>query len=162
MGSCIAVGFYRLIKVLEFETANPGQDFNDKEAEVFNPGEEPARASDVARPNVAIGRSEYIATAEGITRSEDIRDNAGQRPRAPARYDGKADSIEEEPEDSSYYEKQNINTRDHLRVSGDRFHAAPAAEEGTMGSHYRISGDHNVAPGAEDQSLGGKYRVSGL
>lgn len=35
MGSLLAVTFYRLIKVLEFETANPKADFNKQEAEVF-------------------------------------------------------------------------------------------------------------------------------
>lgn len=35
LGSLLAVLFYRLIKVLEFETANPAQDFNKQEAEVF-------------------------------------------------------------------------------------------------------------------------------
>ncbi|EON66335.1 hypothetical protein W97_05728 [Coniosporium apollinis CBS 100218] len=66
LGSIVAVVFYRLIKVLEYETANPGQDFNEKEAEVFNPDEEPATAADVRRPNVGVGASEYIATEEGI------------------------------------------------------------------------------------------------
>jgi hypothetical protein len=35
MGSLLAVTFYRVIKVLEFETANPSADFNKQEAEVF-------------------------------------------------------------------------------------------------------------------------------
>jgi hypothetical protein len=48
------VGFYRLLKFLEFTTANPGQDFDDLEVEYFNPtADEPATAEDVRRPNVA-------------------------------------------------------------------------------------------------------------
>lgn len=35
LGSLLAVLFYRLIKVLEYETAAPGNDFNKQEAEVF-------------------------------------------------------------------------------------------------------------------------------
>lgn len=51
MGSCVAVGFYRFIKVLEYETANPGQDFNEHEADQFEFDEEnAATGDDVARP----------------------------------------------------------------------------------------------------------------
>jgi aquaporin related protein len=86
MGSIIAVGFYKFIKILEYETANPGQDFNDKEAEVFTVDEDhAATAADVARPNVAIGRSEYIADGRGIYHSQDVR-QAIAAPRAPANY----------------------------------------------------------------------------
>ena len=56
LGSLLAVGFYRFVKMLEYETANPGQDFNEKEAEVFEFDEDNAATStDVARPNVATG-----------------------------------------------------------------------------------------------------------
>jgi aquaporin related protein len=86
LGSILAVGFYKFIKALEYETANPGQDFNDKEAEVFQVDEETANtAADVARPNVAIGRSEYIADGRGIYHSQDVR-QAVAAPRAPANY----------------------------------------------------------------------------
>ncbi|KAK4495449.1 hypothetical protein PRZ48_013780 [Zasmidium cellare] len=51
LGALIAVGFYRLVKVLEYETANPGQDFNEHEAENFEFDEEnAATGKDVARP----------------------------------------------------------------------------------------------------------------
>ena len=54
LGALCAVGFYRLIKMLEYETANPGADFNEKEAEVFHFDEEnTARGSEIVRPNVA-------------------------------------------------------------------------------------------------------------
>ncbi|KAF2761407.1 aquaporin-like protein [Pseudovirgaria hyperparasitica] len=35
MGALLAVGLYRLVKVLEYETANPGQEFDDLEHELF-------------------------------------------------------------------------------------------------------------------------------
>jgi len=54
MGSIIAVLFYRLIKKLEYETANPGQDFDDQENEIFNPSPDPVSAEEVRRPNVAV------------------------------------------------------------------------------------------------------------
>ncbi|KAI5208328.1 aquaporin-like protein [Aureobasidium subglaciale] len=86
LGSVLSVGFYKFIKTLEYETANPGQDFNDKEAEVFQVDEDTATTgADVARPNVAIGRSEYIADGRGIYHSQDVR-QAVAAPRAPANY----------------------------------------------------------------------------
>ena len=37
LGSLLASGFYKFIKMLEYETANPGQDFNKEEQEHFDP-----------------------------------------------------------------------------------------------------------------------------
>jgi len=54
MGSIIAVLFYRLIKALEYETANPGQDFDEQEDELFSPVENPSSADEVRRPIVAV------------------------------------------------------------------------------------------------------------
>ena len=51
LGAFLAVGFYRFVKILEFETANPGADFNEKEDEAFEFDEDHARASDVERPS---------------------------------------------------------------------------------------------------------------
>lgn len=53
LGSVLAVIFYRLIKYFEYETANPGQDFDEQEHELFNPSENPASRSEVRRPNAA-------------------------------------------------------------------------------------------------------------
>ena len=132
----MAVGFYRFMKVLEYETANPGQDFNDKEAEVFNPDEDTARAADVVRPNVMVGRSEYIVDESGIHRSQDLRETiGGQAPgasggaRAPARYDGEGNL---EPNDHGH-DSQEIPL-------ADRYRSAPDAENGNLGGNYRVSG----------------------
>ncbi|KAL9086742.1 MAG: hypothetical protein Q9159_004037 [Coniocarpon cinnabarinum] len=45
LGALLAVVFFRIVKGLEYETVNIGQDFNDKEVEVFNNDEE------LPRPN---------------------------------------------------------------------------------------------------------------
>lgn len=37
LGALLAAGFYKFIKMLEYETANPGQDFDDKEQDFFDP-----------------------------------------------------------------------------------------------------------------------------
>ncbi|KAK8239781.1 aquaporin-like protein [Phyllosticta capitalensis] len=42
LGALLAVLLYRIIKILEYETANPGADFDEKDAEVFYPDEDPA------------------------------------------------------------------------------------------------------------------------
>ncbi|KIW08896.1 uncharacterized protein PV09_00818 [Verruconis gallopava] len=52
-GSLIASGFYKLMKYGEYRTANPGQDFDDHEAELFDLPTTAATAEDVARPNVS-------------------------------------------------------------------------------------------------------------
>nr|POE89910.1 aquaporin-1 [Quercus suber] len=52
LGAVLAVGFYRFVKVLEYETANPGQDFNEREAEHFEFDEDNATTgADVTRPD---------------------------------------------------------------------------------------------------------------
>ena len=58
LGSLVASGFYKFIKALEYETANPGQDFDDREAEVFDP------EKDLTRPNVAVS-PDYIVDNSG-------------------------------------------------------------------------------------------------
>jgi len=56
LGSVVASGFYKLVKVLEYETANPGQDFDEKENEHFEFDEETAATgADVARPAIVGG-----------------------------------------------------------------------------------------------------------
>ncbi|PPJ55934.1 hypothetical protein CBER1_03613 [Cercospora berteroae] len=72
LGALLAVGFYRFVKVLEYETANPGQDFNEHEAEHFDFDEDnAATGADVARP-VPTGLSPINSAAS--------RDSAQQIP----------------------------------------------------------------------------------
>ncbi|OAA79630.1 aquaporin [Akanthomyces lecanii RCEF 1005] len=52
IGSILAAGFYHLINILEYETANPGQDFNEKEMDRFVFDEEAAHTgAHVVRPD---------------------------------------------------------------------------------------------------------------
>lgn len=60
MGSLLAFGFFRLMKFSEYETVNPGQDFDDHETELFNPPAQPVTREEVQRPNVAAETSEQI------------------------------------------------------------------------------------------------------
>ncbi|KAK4986227.1 Aquaporin-1 [Elasticomyces elasticus] len=51
LGTLLASGLYMLLKLGEYQTVNPGQDFNDQEAELFEPPEDAACAEEVHRPN---------------------------------------------------------------------------------------------------------------
>ncbi|CAD6565240.1 MAG: hypothetical protein ASARMPRED_006521 [Alectoria sarmentosa] len=48
LGALVASGFYKLMKGLEYETANPGQDFDENETKIFDP------ETDVERPMVSV------------------------------------------------------------------------------------------------------------
>lgn len=139
LGACLAVGLYRFIKTLEYETANPGQDFNEKEAEVFNPDDDPVRASEVQRPTVAIGNPDYVVDAQGVRSSRDLDSLNRNRSTASTvspvvsrnvpRYDGAA---------TDHQPTAPAPTREP--VPSDRFSAATQVEEGTMGGNYKVSG----------------------
>lgn len=53
MGTLLAFGMYKIVKLVEYQTVNPGQDFDDHEAALFKPPEDPETAEQVERPNVA-------------------------------------------------------------------------------------------------------------
>lgn len=55
LGACLAAGFYWFIKGIEFQTANPGQDFDDLEANAFDPSADLSRP--VVSPNAVVDRS---------------------------------------------------------------------------------------------------------
>ncbi|KAF2225289.1 aquaporin-like protein [Elsinoe ampelina] len=139
LGACLAVAIYRLIKTLEYETANPGQDFNEKEAEVFQPDDNPVTAADVARPTVVIGNPDYVADQRGVRSSRDLE---GQRlgssgsstvspvtSRNPPRVDG-----------ASTDQRPTAPVPARKPTPSDRFQAATEVEEGTMGGNYKVSG----------------------
>lgn len=139
LGACLAVGLYRFIKTLEYETANPGQDFNEKEAEVFNPDDDPVRASEVQRPTVAIGNPDYVVDSQGVRSSRDLDSLNRNRSTASTvspvvsrnvpRYDGA--TTDQQPTAPAPTRKP---------VPSDRFSAATQVEEGTMGGNYKVSG----------------------
>lgn len=51
LGSLLASGFYKFMKMLEYETANPGQDFDEKEHEHFDPEKDTSRPAVAFAPN---------------------------------------------------------------------------------------------------------------
>jgi len=66
LGTLLAVGLYKLMKTVEYQTVNPGQDFNDHEAKLFQPPPIPATAEEVERPNVAAIAAEEAVRAASL------------------------------------------------------------------------------------------------
>ena len=64
-GSLLASGFYKFIKMLEYETANPGQDFDENETQLFDP------ERDTNRPMVNFSTTSESGS-QAITKSRPI------------------------------------------------------------------------------------------
>ncbi|KAL1624273.1 Aquaporin-1 [Neofusicoccum ribis] len=59
----LSVIMYRFIKSLEYETANPGQDFDENETKAFQPVRDPpSTREDVQRPGAPLVQSDEPAT----------------------------------------------------------------------------------------------------
>jgi aquaporin related protein len=65
LGSLLASGFYKFIKMLEYETANPGQDSSKISDEHFNPD------LDHSHPHVAFAPDDYDMSGRTITGNSD-------------------------------------------------------------------------------------------
>jgi len=72
MGTLLAFAMYRIVKIVEYETVNPGQDFDDHEAAAFRPPENAEIAEQVERPNVAA-----MAVEEAVRAANQASSNAG-------------------------------------------------------------------------------------
>ncbi|KAL8708099.1 MAG: hypothetical protein Q9220_006953 [cf. Caloplaca sp. 1 TL-2023] len=64
LGALLASAFYKFIKALEYETANPGQDFDDREDEFFDP------SRDTSRPIVNLVPDGSVSIQGGNSRPE--------------------------------------------------------------------------------------------
>lgn len=105
--------------MLEYETANPGQDFNEKEAEVFQFDEEnAATGKDVERPNIAVGNPDYTADSMGVRPSSSQSGN--QIPGIDGRVEGSRVSSRD----------QNTGSRDNTYLPRDAYREAPRVEQG--------------------------------
>lgn len=117
--------------MLEYETANPGQDFNEKEAEVFTFDEEnAATGSDVARPNVSIGNADYVADRGGLSPS-------GSRDGATSLDAGRA--VSRGAETMSPVNSSHARTDMHPGYGDAAYQQSPDAEAGELGGNYRPS-----------------------
>ncbi|KAF3037576.1 hypothetical protein E8E11_002003 [Didymella keratinophila] len=78
MGTLLAFGVYKIIKMVEYQTVNPGQDFDDHEDALFKPPTNPETAEEVERPNVAaIAAQEAVRVASNNSNDDkDKEDNS--------------------------------------------------------------------------------------
>lgn len=120
--------------MLEYETANPGQDLDDKEAQVFNP------EVSTERPNVSAAPVDYHAQADGkIQPAGDRQNSRDQGSRDQGSKDQGRNAMPRE--DRSHSQATNAAQPDrsrHGRRSRDNTH--PAAD-GTADYNYRSSHD---------------------
>ena len=146
LGTLVAVGFYRLVKMLEYETANPGQDFNEKEAENFNFDEDTARGSDIVRPIPSAdgpsrrGTGELSSSGERLDSSGGRLDSSGGRLGSSG---GRLDSSGGHLDSPGGRPNSNGGTNSP-KIFHDGYREAPRIEEGSpriesanMGSSYR-------------------------
>ncbi|KAL8782060.1 MAG: hypothetical protein Q9213_005732 [Squamulea squamosa] len=64
LGTVLASVFYKFIKVLEYETANPGQDFDEREREFFDP------TKGIDRPIINLASDGSAIVEEGSSRPD--------------------------------------------------------------------------------------------
>lgn len=146
----LAVLFYRVIKMLEYETANPGQDFNAHEADAFSFDEEnAATASDVMPPT-----AEEMRMKSNFSGSDAMSGDVGGMNTSIA--DMMAQSQARSQRSNSLNRTLSAGheyVADHPNVvatathgataeaaTTDAFHAGPDAENGTLGGNYTVSG----------------------
>lgn len=168
LGALLAVLFYRLIKMLEYETANPGQDFNAHEADAFSFDEEnAATAMDVMPPTIEDmrmksnfsgsdqmnGDEDRMNTSIGDMIARSQRSNSLNRTLSAGQ-----DYVADHPN------VVNTSTRGAAMdayhngpMSEKAFHNGPIAENGELPPH-----DGMPTPLAPHGDLGGDYIVSGL
>ncbi|KAI9703182.1 MAG: hypothetical protein M1836_007747 [Candelina mexicana] len=131
LGALIAVGFYKFIKKLEYETANPGQDLDEKEAEVFNPDD------DVTRPNVT-------TDPNGNLRRADTEHSKSRRNSKNSKHSGHSDPIDGNP--TGGY-RTGGRSRGHSNASATRgSQAAPAYNTYGEGAPRSAGGTGHFPP----------------
>lgn len=137
LGSILAVLFYRLIKILEYETANPGQDFNQAEDAVF----------DFDEDNAATGNDVLPPTADDMrvlsqkSRDHDQIPGEGGRTNVTIADVMRSSSNSSKPPQSAGRDY----VADHPNVTTGQggagaYRAGPDAERGELGGHYTVSG----------------------
>ncbi|KAF1976063.1 aquaporin-like protein [Bimuria novae-zelandiae CBS 107.79] len=78
MGTLLAYGMYRFVKSVEYETVNSGQDFDDHEAALFNPPDDPESKEQVERPNMAAIKARE-AIDEAVQKASRSSSESGER-----------------------------------------------------------------------------------
>lgn len=119
------------MKLLEYETANPGQDFDDREAENFEFDEENARGADVVRP-VASASSEYRADSQ-----EDMRPVTSASKSGHGQIPGSGGRVEGGRVDGATNSALDLKMHPGYPGNMQTYHNGPNAEAGDLGGSYR-------------------------
>lgn len=104
MGTLLAYVVYRLVTMVDYQTVNPGQDFDDHEAALFKPPEDPESADQVERPNVAA-----IAVEDAIRMAS--RSSGGSGARSHSREMGIESRMEKDEGQSMRGRQASTNSR---------------------------------------------------
>ena len=145
LGTLLACGFYKFIKVLEYETANPGQDIDDREAQVYDPEKDirppvvslaPSRELDSERPQSGDSR-------RGKSRGNDSinyhRHNVRQEPPHSPQRESRRDPTYPPVDGTAIYDdrrsKRNSGNQERRSKhgSGNSYRSAGDAEAGVIG-----------------------------
>ncbi|KAL1597363.1 Aquaporin-1 [Nothophoma quercina] len=134
MGTLLAFGVYKIIKMVEYQTVNPGQDFDDHEDALFKPPSNPETAEEVERPNVAaIAAQEAVRAASNSSHDEKDKD-------------GSFGGIDRTLSSSHHHSS---NSRDGQRSSGDDYHRSGQHHGHHHGDLEHLPGQTH-APGHEN------------
>jgi len=131
LGSLLAVLFYRLIKVLEYETASPGADFNKQEAEVFEFDED----------NAISGADVMPPTAEDMRVLSRPTSDVGSMT-GPGDRTANIDDVLRSSSSRSSSKLPHSAGNDYLadQSAAGAFRAGSDAEKGELGGNYTVSG----------------------
>jgi aquaporin related protein len=134
LGSLLAVLFYRLIKMLEYETANPGQDFNKQEAEVFTFDEDNAiTGTDVLPPTA----EDMRVLSRPSSDHDRVPGSGGRQEMAMNGVLRSSTSSSKPPLSAGLPEITHVSTG---QGGTGAYAAGPDAERGELGGNYTVSG----------------------
>ena len=126
--------------MLEYETANPGQDFNEKEAENFTFDEETARGSDIERPTVLAPQSlEQLAHLASRGNSDAVPPGSHGMGSMGIPAVGRSSGSRGMDHASGSPQRVDGTGDAGNRLSDGVFREGPRAEEGDLGGSYRAS-----------------------
>ncbi|KAL0261884.1 Aquaporin-1 [Diplodia seriata] len=125
LGALLAVALYRLIKALEYETANPGADFSKPDAEVFYPDEDPT----ARRGHPSSG---YDGTADAHVAPPAPGSTIVPRSSSPSYHVHRSRLQSTAGQTASVYSTSPDRRSDRL-LGGETYNKAPGAEEGALG-----------------------------
>ncbi|KAL9581713.1 MAG: hypothetical protein Q9212_003733 [Teloschistes hypoglaucus] len=136
LGALLASGFYKFIKMLEYETANPGQDFDEREQEFFDP------TKDTSRPIVNFASDGSAFIEEGGSSS---RPDSGLPD-----LDNPGPSLEQPPPVEEREQGQESGSGNGRRRGTSAMKGGRASRAGSSGEWARLNESGGAAADAPD------------